>query len=165
MAGVVELGETRAVINATVGDVEDCGSWNLENGGARKETDRRCLLVARWLGVVRRSISRILTIFQRKVKTPTPPELLAAIKLSLDALTKWFCVALQLNGAAPLPIQMMTIDGLLHIVAKQRRREREIFTFYESSVAKLTACKAGAGQAVNRGLSFTTSTASSRPRA
>lgn len=104
---------------------------------------------ARWLGVVWRSIRRILTIFQRKVKSPTPPELRPAIKLSLDALTKWYSVDRQLNGATPLPIQLMNIDGLPRFVAKQRRLAREIFTCYESCGVTLTACegadRAGAG--------------------
>ena len=75
-----------------------------------------------------RSISRILTIFQRKVKTPPPTELRAAIKPSLEALTKWFYVDRQLNGATPQPVQKMTIDGLPRFVAKQRRLAREFFT-------------------------------------
>ena len=63
-AGILELWETRALINATARDGEDCGSWNPENDGARKETDRRCLLVARWRGGVRRHIGFILTVWQ-----------------------------------------------------------------------------------------------------
>lgn len=54
------------------------------------------------------------------------------IKLGIDAHAKWYCVARQLDGATPQPVQKMDLDGLLHFVAKQQRLAREVHTCYEA---------------------------------
>ena len=43
------------------------------------------------------------------------------IKLGIDAHSKWYYVARQLDGATPQPVQKMELDGLLHFVAKQQK--------------------------------------------
>ncbi len=58
------------------------------------------------------------------------------IKLGIDAHSKWYYVARQLDGATPQPVQKMEIDGLLHFVSKQQGLSREVHTCYESSGAR-----------------------------
>jgi hypothetical protein len=38
----------------------------------------------------------------------------------------------QIDGATPQPDQKMTLDGLLHLEAKQKRLAREVFTCHEA---------------------------------
>jgi len=54
------------------------------------------------------------------------------IKLGIDAHSKWYYVARQLDGATPQPVQKMEIDGLLHFVAKQQNLADEVHTCYEA---------------------------------
>ena len=58
------------------------------------------------------------------------------IKLGIDAHSKWYYVARQLDGATPQPVQKMELDGLLHFVAKQQKVAGEVHTCYESSGAR-----------------------------
>jgi len=67
-----------------------------------------------------------------KQNNTTPTEIHASIKLGIDAHAKWYYVARQVDGATPQPVQKMTLDGLLHFAAKQRRLAREVFTCYEA---------------------------------
>ena len=60
-----------------------------------------------------------LTTFMIKDKT-TSTKSHATIKLGIDAHTKWYYVARQVDGATPQPVQKMDLDGLLHFVAKQQ---------------------------------------------
>ena len=50
------------------------------------------------------------------------------IKLGIDAHSKWYYVARQLDGATPQPVQKMELDGLLHFVAKQQKLAGEVHT-------------------------------------
>ena len=61
-----------------------------------------------------------------------PTDTFETIKLGIDAHAKWFYVARQLDGATPQPVQKMTLDGLLHFVARQQRLARAVFTCYEA---------------------------------
>ncbi len=57
---------------------------------------------------------------QKQLPNSTEPH--ATIKLGVDAHAKVYCVAPQVDGATPQPVQKMTFDGLLHYyVAKQQR--------------------------------------------
>jgi len=56
--------------------------------------------------------------------TENTTEIGGMIKLGIDAHAKWYYVARQLDGAPPQPVQKMTLDGLLHCVAKQWRLVR-----------------------------------------
>ena len=67
-----------------------------------------------------------------KNTTETITETCTTIKSGIDAHAKWYYVARQLDGATPQPVQKMTLDGLLHFVAKQKRLAREVFTCYEA---------------------------------
>ena len=74
-----------------------------------------------------------------------PTELLATIKLGIDAHAKWFYMARQVDGATPQPVQKMTLDRLLCFVARQQRLAREVYACYEAGafgyylLRKLTA--------------------------
>ena len=61
-----------------------------------------------------------------KTTTETNTKSYATIKLGIDAHSKWYYVARQLDGATPQPVQKMEIDGLLHFVAKQQGLTREV---------------------------------------
>jgi hypothetical protein len=54
-----------------------------------------------------------------------PTESCETIKLGIDAHAKWYYVGRQVDGATPQPVQRMTLEGLLHFVAKQTRLARE----------------------------------------
>ncbi len=58
------------------------------------------------------------------------------IKLGVDAHSKRYYVARQLDGATPQPVQKMELDGLLRFVAKQQKLAGEVHTCYESSRAR-----------------------------
>jgi len=57
-----------------------------------------------------------------------------SIKPGIDVYAKWYCVARQFDGATLQPRQQMTFDGLLHLISKQQRISREIFTCCEAGV-------------------------------
>ena len=67
-----------------------------------------------------------------KTTTEDTTETCGTIKLGIDAHAKWYYVARQVDGATPQPVQKMTLDGLLHFVAKQKRLGREVYTCYEA---------------------------------
>ena len=58
------------------------------------------------------------------------------IKLGIDAHSKWYYVARQLDGATPQPVQKIELDGLLHFVAKQQKLAGEVHTCYEAGTAR-----------------------------
>ena len=61
-----------------------------------------------------------------------PSETCETIKLGIDTHAKWFYVARQVDGATPQPVQKMTLEGLLHFVARQQRQAGKVFTCYEA---------------------------------
>ena len=67
-----------------------------------------------------------------KTTTETNTKSYATIKLGIDAHSKWYYVARQLDGATPQPVQKMEFEGLLHFVAKQQGLAREVHTCYEA---------------------------------
>ena len=71
-----------------------------------------------------------------KNTTETTTKSYDTIKLGIDAHSKWYYVARQLDGATPQPVQKMELDGLLHFVAKQQKVAGEVHTCYESSGAR-----------------------------
>ena len=78
--------------------------------------------------------SKPTTVMKDKKAEPTQSN--DTIKLGIDAHSKWYYVARQLDGATPQPVQKMEIDGLLHFAAKQQELAGEVHTCYESSGAR-----------------------------
>ena len=56
------------------------------------------------------------------------PKSYDAIKLGIDAHSKWYYVARPLDGATPKPVRKIELDGLLHFVAKQQNLADEVHT-------------------------------------
>ncbi len=76
-----------------------------------------------------------LTIAMKDKKTETA-KFYDTIKPGIDAHSKCYYVARQLDGATPQPVQKMDLDWLLHFVAKQQKLAGEVHTCYESSGAR-----------------------------
>ncbi len=76
-----------------------------------------------------------LTTVMKDIKTETTKSY-DTIKLGIDAHSKWYYVARQLDGATPQPVQKMELDRLLHFVAKQQKLAGEVHPCYESSGPK-----------------------------
>ncbi len=72
-----------------------------------------------------------LTIVMNDKKTESAKSY-DTIKLGIDAHSKWYYVARQLDSATPQPVQKMELDGLLHFVANQQKLAGEVHTCYEA---------------------------------
>ena len=72
-----------------------------------------------------------LTIVMNDKKTESAKSY-DTIKLGIDAHSKWYYMARQLDSATPQPVQKMELDGLLHFVANQQKLAGEVHTCYEA---------------------------------